>query len=248
MASIIQHVEVKILGISGTPVKGGNCDTYVQESLKVAAEIEGVKTEFVTLAGKKIEMCRHCQWCMKNRAPCNIKDDAQEVWDKILWSDGIIFGAPTWVNTLSPPLMMLWSRARYHAFFTRNLLNKVAGYLTIGFFGWGLEHALDTMENMSKIFMIPVARGWALASRAAFGERPAYLEHGVLDDKVGMLRARNVALRVVEVSRLIKYATESGIQLPEEYRPTFTGSRLKKAEQKVMVNGVWREKKQSYKV
>jgi multimeric flavodoxin WrbA len=244
----MRPLEVKILGISGTPVKGGNCDIYVQESLKAAAEIEGVSTEFVSLADKKIEMCTHCQWCMKNRAPCNVEDDAKEVWEKIFLSDGIIFGAPTWVNTLCPSLMILWSRARYYAFFTRELVNKVAGYLTVGFFGWGLEHALDTMENLTKIFMIPVARGWATASRAAFGERPSFLEHGVLDDSAGILRARNVAWRVVEVSRLIKYATEAGIQLPEEYRPTFTGSRLKGVEEKVFVDGVWREKRRSNKV
>jgi len=239
-------VNVKILGISGTPIKGGNCDTLVQESLRVAKELGnvtgGVETEFITLADKDIAMCQHCQWCIENRAPCKIKDDAQIVFSRILESDGIILGAPTWVMTLAPPLTILFSMVRYYTFFTREFYNKVAGYLTVGFFGFGLEQALDTMENLTKAMMIPVARGWALASTAAFGERPKYLKEGVLEDKAGVLRARNVGVRVVEVARMIKYATQHGIVLPEQYRATPTGGHWERSREKVLVEGVWREK------
>ena len=239
-------VNVRILGISGTPIKGGNCDTLVQESLRAAKELGnvtgGVETEFITLADKDIAMCQHCQWCIENKAPCKMKDDAQTVFDKIIESDGVIFGAPTWVMTLAPPLTILFSRARYYAFFTRKLHNKVAGYLTVGFFGFGLEQALDTMENLTKAALIPVARGWALASTAAFGERPKYLEEGVLGDKAGVLRARNVAIRVVEVARMVKYATQHGIVLPEQYQATPTGGHWERPREKVLVDGVWREK------
>jgi len=50
-------VNIKVLGISGTPIKGGNCDTMVQEALKSAAQVPGVETEFITLADKQIAMC-----------------------------------------------------------------------------------------------------------------------------------------------------------------------------------------------
>ena len=242
-------VNVKILGISATPIKGGNCDTLVQESLKAAREVGdtvgGVETEFITLAGKNIAMCQHCQWCMKNRKPCKIKDDAHPIYEEMIQSDGIIFGGPTWVLTLAPPLTILFSRVRYYGFFTRKLQNKVAGYLTVGFFGWGLDQALDTMENLTKLFMIPVARGWATASTAAFGERPKYLEEGVIGDKAGILRARNVGVRVVEVARMVKYATQNGVVLPEQYRTTITGGHWEVPREKVFVEGVWRERESS---
>ncbi len=57
----MRDIRVRILGISGTPVKGGNCDRLVKESLKAAKQIGNVETEFVTLADKKIAMCQHCQ-------------------------------------------------------------------------------------------------------------------------------------------------------------------------------------------
>jgi multimeric flavodoxin WrbA len=69
-------VDIRILGISGSPIEGGNCDVMVQEALKTAAEIPGVETEFITLANKQIALCRHCQWCIENRSPCKIQDDA----------------------------------------------------------------------------------------------------------------------------------------------------------------------------
>jgi len=251
MNKSVTPVDVKILGISGTPIKGGNCDTLVQESLRMAKEVGdvtgGVETEFITLADKDIAMCQHCQWCIENRAPCKIKDDAHVVFDKIMESDGVIFGAPTWVMTLAPPLTILFSRVRYYAFFTRKFHNKVAGYLTVGFFGFGLEQTLDSMENITKAAMIPVARGWAIASTAAFGERPKYLEEGVLGDKAGVLRARNVSVRVVEVARMIKYAGQHGVVLPEQYRTTVTGGHWDSTREKLLAEGVWREQETKQK-
>ena len=240
------EVDIKILGLSATPVKGGNCDTLVKESLKAAKAMSGdlgrVQTQFVTLAGKDIAMCTNCQWCIENKAPCKVKDDAHAVFKKIVEADGLIFGAPTWGLTLSPPLTVLWSRVRYYAIFTQLMKNKVAGYLTVGFFGLGFDACLDQMENLMKRMMIPVARGWAYTSTACQGERPRYLEHGVLDDAAGMNMARQVGVRVVEVTRMIKYATEHGIVLPDEYKTTVFGGHWERKKKKVYIDGVWRDK------
>ena len=78
----------------------------VKEALKGAEKIDealmgGVETEFVNLADKKIEPCRHCQWCIENRAPCNIEDDWQAVYVKFIECDGLILGAPTWTDTVA---------------------------------------------------------------------------------------------------------------------------------------------------
>src|SRR4030042_1043014 len=62
-------VNIKVLGLSATPIKGGNCDTMVQEALKTAAQVPGVETEFITLADKQVAMCQHCQWGIDSRFP-----------------------------------------------------------------------------------------------------------------------------------------------------------------------------------
>jgi multimeric flavodoxin WrbA len=238
-------VDIKILGLSATPVKDGNCDTYVQECLKAAEEMSGdlgkVETEFITLAGKDIAMCTNCQWCIQNKQPCKVKDDAQEIFERIIAADGLIFGAPAWGLTLSPPLTILWSRVRYYAIFTQALKNKVTGYLTVGFFGLGFDACLDQMENLMKRMMIPVARGWAVTSTIYQGDRPRYLEHGVLDDKRGMIMAQQAGVRVAEITRMIKYATEQGVVLPDEYKTTVFGGHWEKKRKKIYKDGVWRE-------
>lgn len=234
-------VNIKVLGISGTPILGGNCDTMVQEALKTAAEVPGVETEFITMADKQVALCCHCQWCIENRAPCKVKDDAHMILNKMIEADGIILGAPTWNVKAAPLINILISRWRYYHFFTHDFGKKIVGVLTVGFLNLGLEGAIAELELLGKGAGPVVARGWACASTAAFGQRPAYLEHGVLDDRAGMARVADVAVKVVEFARMIKYATDAGATLPDEYKRTFTGARLKEKEKKVFVDGVWRD-------
>jgi len=233
---------IKILGLSATPIQGGNCDKLVQAALQTAKDLGGVETEFVSTAGKEIMACTHCQWCIENRAPCKFDDDVHPILDSIEKCDGLILGSPTWANTLAPFALNVFSRCRYQAFFTNKFRNKVVGLLTLGFLGFGMERALDTLRHVTSAFnMLAVGEGSALGSTRAYGQRPEYLENGVLDDKWGMAQVRSVALRVVEVARMIRYAREAGVGLPEELLRTLTGGRVKAADQKVFVEGVWRD-------
>jgi len=239
----LDEVKVRILGISATPIKDGNCDKAVQEALKAAAELGDVETEFITLADKNIAMCKHCQWCIENMQPCKVQDDFQMVFEKMKESDGLILGGPTWFATLSPHLLILFSRMRYYVFFTHALRNKVVGAVTVGFLGFGMQRALETVETLAWAGnMVSVGGASTLSSTRVFGQRPAYLEHGVLDDKYGMREVKMMGGRVVEIARMIKYATEAGLVLPEKYKRTVTGAILRPREDKMFVEGVWREK------
>lgn len=235
---------VRILGISGTPIKGGNCDTAVKEALKAAEKVGektgGIETDFVTLADKKVAMCVHCQWCIENRALCKIKDDLQPIVEKMEKADGLILGGPTWIGTLAPPMVNLFSRLRYVVFFTQKLRNKPVGLVTVGFFGRHMDKALDVLESMSfPPLMIPVARASATASTFAVGERAKYSKNGVLDDARGMILVRNVGVRVAEISMMLKYAKDNGKVLPDEFVLQSSGGHRTKRQK--FVDGVWRE-------
>lgn len=235
--------KVKILGISATPIKDGNCDTMVREALKSAEEIGDVVTDFINTADKQIAICEHCQWCITNMAPCKIKDDATVIYGKIKDSDGLIVGSPTWFNTLSPFLLNLLSRARHTIFFTHDLRNKPVGLLTLGFLGFGMDNAISVMKDVFSVGgMFPVASARATTSGRVFGRRPDYLEHGVMDDTYGIQQTRQVGYRVVEVARMVKFATEHGVVVPEKFKYTGTGGKVRPREQKIFVEGVWREK------
>lgn len=219
----MENPRIKIVGISGTPISGGNCDQAVQAALESAAKLKGVETEFITLADKKIAACNHCQHCIENQVPCKLEDDANWIIDKMAEADGMIWGAPVWTHAISPQLINLTSRCRYHVFFTGDFRNIVFGTVTVSWFGVGEEFALMTMEAIAgNWLMLPVARGWAKVSAAAFGQRPDYLEHGVLDDTAGMVRIRLVGTRVAEVAAMIKYANTAGVGLPPNEQRSIT--------------------------
>jgi len=227
-------VNVRILGISGTPIKDGNCDTLVREALKAAARaFEGVETEFITLADKEIAACKHCQWCIEHRAPCKVKDDFHIVYEAMQRADGMILGGPTWDLTLSPHLVNLVSRTRESTFFNHRFRNLPAGAVTLGWFGVGMEWAISVLYSLIQALeMIPVAHGAARTSTIAYGKRPDYMEHGVLDDLLGVVMVARVGRKVAELARMIKYAKEAGLELPR-----------RRKEEKIFVRGVWREKK-----
>ncbi|MBU0575977.1 MAG: flavodoxin family protein [Proteobacteria bacterium] len=221
----MKDFKVKILGISGTPIKGGNCEKAVHAALDTAAQMEGVETEFISLADKKIAACIHCQYCVENQCPCKFEDDAAWIIEKMVEADGMIWGAPVWTHSIPPQLINLISRCRYHVFFTGDFRNIVLGVVTVSWMGVGEEFALLTMESISgSLLMIPVARGWGKVSTLAFGQRPAHLDNGVLDDPVGMVRIKLVGTRVAEIAQKIKYAGLAGVGLtPEEERSITCG-------------------------
>lgn len=94
-----------------------------------------------------------------------------------------------------------------------------------------MEWAISVIYSLIQTLeMIPVAHGTAVASTMAYGQRPDYLEHGVLDSLFGTVRAHMVGRKVAEISRMIKYAREAGLELP--HRPK---------KEKTFIRGVWRD-------
>ena len=49
----METVPIKIVGISATATKGGNCDKVMEDALKTAASFDDVTTELITLADKE---------------------------------------------------------------------------------------------------------------------------------------------------------------------------------------------------
>ena len=90
---------MKVLGIVCSPRRNGNTEIMVLEALR-GAEDYGAETELVTLAERDIKPCDGCLSCEKTGL-CHIDDDVQEVYEKMLDADGIIFGTPVYVGSVS---------------------------------------------------------------------------------------------------------------------------------------------------
>lgn len=218
-------MEIKVLGVCGSPIKGGNTEVFLKEALKVAQGLGNVSTELIPLAGKRIEDCRHCNWCVSKQEQnkfCATKDDMAEIYPKILEADALLLATPTYATRLSGYLASFIDRFRaiiLGKHYKRMLTNKVAGAMTVA---WrrntGPETALLSVISSFLVWgMIVVSPGEGfcqfgaigLASEGGTGKFDPEDKLGVSKDKLGMTSAHNLAKRLVEVTRMLKAGREA---------------------------------------
>ena len=99
---------MKILGVSGSPCKDGNTVTLLNEALN-AAKAEGADVELYSVSGKNIQPCDGC-WGCRQTGKCHIKDDMQDLYDKMLTADGIIFGTPIYFWSMTAQAKAIMDR------------------------------------------------------------------------------------------------------------------------------------------
>jgi len=84
--------ELKVLGIAGSPRRGGNTDLLLAEVMKGAAS-KGAIVNTIILSNLDISPCQHCDACME-AGQCRIKDDMQIVYNELEQADRIILASP----------------------------------------------------------------------------------------------------------------------------------------------------------
>ncbi|MBM4037149.1 MAG: flavodoxin family protein [Planctomycetes bacterium] len=109
-----------ILGVSGSPRRGGNTDLLVREALRLLAERTDAATGFLRVADLRIEACRGCRACMK-LGHCAIQDDDFEaLMARLRAADLLVLGAP--VYWLGPPGVMKNFIDRTHGYYRDHTL------------------------------------------------------------------------------------------------------------------------------
>ncbi|NLZ39244.1 MAG: flavodoxin family protein [Firmicutes bacterium] len=104
-----------VLGIAGSPRRNGNTEILLDEALKGAREA-GAETEKIVLSKLTYSPCIACDKCAKTGI-CVLKDDMQEVYDKIVAADAMIFASPNyfynvsaWAKAAIDRAQALWAR------------------------------------------------------------------------------------------------------------------------------------------
>jgi multimeric flavodoxin WrbA len=120
---------VKILAVSFSPRKKGNTEILLGEALQ-GAKAEGAEVELYSVSGKNIQPCDGCWTCMES-GQCHIKDDMQELYDKLLAADGIIFGTPIYFYAMTAQAKTVMDRSMPLGHPDRNLANKVSGVIAV---------------------------------------------------------------------------------------------------------------------
>ena len=83
---------MKVLGIAGSPRRGGNTDLLLAEVMKGAAS-RGAEVKTIILNDLKITPCQHCDACLET-GKCKIQDDMQMVYDELEQADRIVLASP----------------------------------------------------------------------------------------------------------------------------------------------------------
>ncbi len=222
--------KIKIFGICGSPIKGGNTEILLKEALKGAEEIGNVETDYVSVADHPVKDCTHCNWCVVKQSEgkyCSITDDGMKyIYPKVLEADGILIATPVYISRMSGYLANVIDRMRalaHGCYYHMALKRKPAGALAVVWYrNSGAETAcLSIIGGFLTYEMIPVGVGLAgmwgavgLSSIHGTGEFDPNDKHQVLKDHYGLRAARTLGKDVATLARIIKVGQQQiGIKI-----------------------------------
>jgi multimeric flavodoxin WrbA len=134
-----------ILGISGSPKKGGNTEYILDEALKVASE-RGFKTERLLCSAIKVDYCNDCGDCARGK-PCPIQDEMKNVYELMENADGIIAASPVYFGSITAQLKAVFDRTITFRRQDFKLKNKAGCALVVGGSrNGGQEKAIETIH------------------------------------------------------------------------------------------------------
>lgn len=113
----------------GQPEKRGNTEILLDVAVGEAQK-NGVLIDKISLRNKSIAPCDACLGCIKT-GKCVIEDDAQEIYDKMVESDGITWATPVYFWSMTSHTKTLMDRTYALGFPRLQLANKVGGLILV---------------------------------------------------------------------------------------------------------------------
>ncbi|MFH0731072.1 MAG: flavodoxin family protein [Pseudomonadota bacterium] len=173
----------KILGIIGSPRKGGNCEIAIKEIGRNIPEPHELL--LLRLDDFKILACRGCYGCLREGGQCVLKDDIHGILDAMCRADAIILAAPTYFLGANAGIKRFIDRA--FSFYTH--IDQMWGKPSLGICVAGIPgkegHGLLGIENFLKIAMTDIKM-----TRVLYGALPGEIflneENRVTTTKMGM--------------------------------------------------------------
>jgi multimeric flavodoxin WrbA len=142
-------MEIKVLGISGSPHRHGNTETLLDSFLE-GTHSSGATVEKVVLKTLQYSPCRGCNACHKN-GECIVKDDAIILYEKIRTSDCLAVASPIYTMGITAELKGFIDRQQYlwarkfilkTLYFSDNSIIRHKGFF-ISTAGLGWENVFD---------------------------------------------------------------------------------------------------------
>ena len=164
---------MKVIAFNGSARKDGNTAILINYVLN-ELQIEGIDTELFQLAGKEIHGCRACYKCLDNKDKhCAFNNDIlNECIDRMLDTDGILLGSPTYFTDVSTEMKALIDRAGLVAGANGSLLKRKVGAAVVAVRRAGSIHAFDTINHFFLItqMIVPGSKYWNMGFGGKKGE------------------------------------------------------------------------------
>ena len=97
-----------VLGINGSPRRGGNTDILLRRLLE-GAEAGGADTDIIVLNDLKFVPCQECAR-VREDGTCKVQDDMQTVYEKVTAADAVVLASPIFFGSLSAQTKMMIDR------------------------------------------------------------------------------------------------------------------------------------------
>jgi multimeric flavodoxin WrbA len=173
---------MKVTAFNGSPRPDGNT-AYLLKRVLAPIAAAGIETEFVQVGGSGISGCRGCMACtkLKNKRCAHDDDPLNTFLAKMLESDGIILGSPSYFCGLTSEMKALIDRTGFVAayndrMFARKIAAGVAAHRREG--GAHVMEALNRMFLMNRM-IVPGSTYWNFGVGRAPGEVAADKEAAV---------------------------------------------------------------------
>jgi multimeric flavodoxin WrbA len=224
-------MDIKIVGLAGSPRMGRNSEFFLQKALEGAEALGNTKslpgkveTEMLSLATLKVEFCTGCTRCSQaeeGKQYCfSIDDDLPIIIEKMLGADGIILSVPVYVGDVTAQMkafmdrcMVIGSGVR-RKWLLQGFRNKVGGAIVQGTMRHGGQEG--TWATIMRFFifknMIPVGSKETRSPAGPFGGMGVGYPYGrttspgnpLESDELGIKSCRELGRRVALVAKMIK--------------------------------------------
>jgi multimeric flavodoxin WrbA len=179
---------MRVLGISGSPRRGGNTDILINTALGVLAE-QGLETEFLSLADRPVLPCLACGGCFKSEIIRCVQEDPafDGILEKVSAADGILIGSPVYFGSATPQTMSLLDRVGYVARRHPQLLRRKVGAAIVVARRAGQNFTFAQLNYFFLIseMIVPGSTYWNVAIGREKGE--------VAEDREGMETIKTLA-------------------------------------------------------
>jgi multimeric flavodoxin WrbA len=187
---------MRVVAFNGSARKDGNTAHLIRH---VFAELEKeeIATELVQLSGMTIKGCIACFKCWENKdGRCAVKNDVlNECLERMVASEGIILGSPTYFANVSTELKALIDRAGMVSLANDSMLRRKVGAAVVAVRRGGAIHAFNSINHFFFIeqMIVPGSSYWNMG----IGREPGEVE----EDQEGIRTMENLGRNMAWVMK-----------------------------------------------